>query len=134
MSEDRQNSPPHGDTSGRTPLPLATVFKVLADHRRRTILYYLTRCTYPVPFEEIVEEVAMQESEATASEPSKELVEEVALDLYHTQLPKLAEADVIDYSKELQLIEVADTLRPLDEYLNLTKQHDKPQVRPRDQH
>lgn len=123
------NDPPEemaGDgTDNGTPLPLETVFQVLENQRRRVILYYLTTCTYPVPFKELVEEVAEQESETQAAEGPTESYEQVAVDLHHTQLPKLAQWGVIEYNTEMELITVAETLRPLDEYLQLAKQHDQ---------
>lgn len=126
-----------GNHSGRTSenegdrestLPLNTVFRVLSHHRRRLILYHLTTCKYPVPLEELVDKIAFQESEAHVADIPAEVYEQVALDLHHTQLPKLAEWDIIDYSKDLNLVAVADTLRPLDEYLHLAKQHEKQEV------
>lgn len=116
-----------GEESG-SPLPLDTVFRVLSHHRRRMILYYLTTCNYPVPLKELIDEVTVQESETHVGDIPAEVYEQVALDLHHTQLPKLAEWGVIDYSKELNLVATADTLRPLDEYLHLAKQHDQQEV------
>lgn len=115
-------SPP--EYSGESVLPLNTVFTVLANEQRRTILSYLTRCRYPVPFEELVEIVASQETESNSVETSDEVYERVAMGLYHTQLPKLADWGVIDYDENLRLIQPADTLRPLDEHLRLSEQHD----------
>lgn len=111
-----------GDTE--SPLPLEIVFRALANERRRTILYHLTSCTYPVPFEEVVDKVAVQESKTYVTDIPAKVYEQIALDLHHTHLPKLAQWGIIEYEKDLKLITVAETLRPLDEYLHLTKQHD----------
>lgn len=112
-----------GDTE--SPLPLETVFRALSNERRRTILYHLTACSYPVPFEEVVDKVAVQESKTYATDIPAEVYEQVASDLHHTQLPKLAQWGIIEYERELKLITIAETLRPLDEYLRLAKQHDQ---------
>lgn len=106
-------------------LPLDTVFRVLSHHRRRLILHHLRTRKYPVPSEELVDEIAFQESEAHMGDIPAEVYEQVALDLHHTQLPKLAGWGVIDYNRDLNLVAAADTLRPLDEYLHLAKQHDQ---------
>lgn len=108
-----------------SPLPLDTVFRVLAHPRRRQTLYYLTTCDYPVPLKELIDKVARQESEAHVGDIPAEVYEQVALDLYHTHLPKLAEWGVIEYNKQVNLVALAGTLRPLDEYLHLAKQHDQ---------
>lgn len=107
-------------------LPLNTVFRVLAHPRRRRILYYLKTCNYPVPLKELIDQVAIQESDTHIGYIPAEVYEQVAVDLYHNQLPKLAEWGVIDYNREVNLVAVADTLRPLDEYLHIAKQHDHP--------
>lgn len=91
---------------------------------RRTTLYYLTTCTHPVPFEELVDTVARQECESNIGDIPAEVYDEVAMDLHHTHLPKLSEWEIIDYETEMKLATVVKTLRPLDEYLHLTEQHD----------
>lgn len=124
MNENDSERTTEGGRDSDSSLSLNTVFRVLAHPRRRRILYYLTRCNYPVPLKELIEKVAIQESETHVGDIPAEVYEQVALDLHHTQLPKLAELGVVDYSKDLNLIAVTDTLRPLDEYLHLAQQHD----------
>lgn len=123
MGEKRQADTSSAEHSGESVLPLNTVFTVLSNQRRRAILSHLTKCTYPVPFEELVESVATQETESNSIETSDEVYERVAMDLHHTQLPKLMDWGVIDYEDDQELIRPADTLRPLDEYLRLAEQH-----------
>lgn len=133
MTEDSSGRTTKGGRESESPLPLDTVFSALANRRRRMILYHLSGCTYPVPFKELVDTVAVQESEVHAADVSAEVYERVALDLHHIQLPKLVEWGVIDYNKRLRLVAVAESLRPLDEYLHLAKQHDQQQVKLHDQ-
>lgn len=125
MDKRRQDDTSQVENSGETVLSLNTVFAVLSNQRRRTILSHLTTCTYPVPFEELVEIVAKQEIETDSVKPSNEVYKKVVVDLYHIQLPKLADWGVIDYHKNLRLIRPAETLRPLDEYLRLAEQHER---------
>lgn len=115
-----------GGGESESTLPLDSVFRILAHPRRRRILYYLTTCNYPVPLNELIDKVAIQEAETHVGDIPAEVYEQVALDLHHTQLPKLSEWGVIDYNTEVNLVAVADTLRPLDEYLQLAMQHDHP--------
>lgn len=125
MGKKRQDETPQGENSGESVLSLNTVFAVLSNQRRRTILSQLTTYTYPVPFEELVEIVAKQETETDSVKPSNEVYKQVAVDLYHIQLPKLADWGVIDYNENLRLIRLAETIRPLDEYLRLAEQHER---------
>lgn len=123
MDDQRQSDPSRGEHHAERPLSLNTVFTVLSNQRRRTILSHLTACKYPVPFEELVETLATQETEANSGAPSNEVYERIAVDLYHTQLPKLADFGVIEYENR-ELIQPADTLRLLDEFLYLAEQHE----------
>lgn len=122
---EKQEDEPARVANGETLLPLDTVFTILSNRRRRTILSHVMTCKYPVPFEELVDIVATREADGNAVEPADEIYKQVAIDLYHTQLPKLADWDVIDYNQNLHLIRPAETLRPLDEYLHLAEQHDR---------
>ena len=132
MTKNRSGRTSEGGRASESTLPLDTVFHALTSRRRRTILYYLTTCTHPVPFEELVDTVALQESESHVGDIPAEVYEEVAVDLHHTQLPKLAKWGIIDYNRDLKLATVAETLRPLDEYLRLAEQHDHKQVQTHD--
>lgn len=53
------------------------------------------------------------------------MYERVAIDLYHTQLPTLAQHGVIEYDEDKELIQLAETIRPLDEHLRLAEQQDQ---------
>lgn len=114
-----------GVENGEQPLSLETVFEVLRDRRRRLLLSHLASCTYPVPFTELVAKVVAQESDDSLPNVSDELYEQVAIDLYHVQLPKLDEYGIVDYTEDVELVTVAETLRPLDEYLRLAEQHER---------
>lgn len=133
MTEDRSKGTAEAGEDGGSKLPLEVVFRALADRRRRTILYCLTGCTYPVPLEEVVDRIATQESETQVTDIPAEVYERLASDLHHTQLPKLEEWGIVEYEDELNLITVAETVRPLDEYLHLAKQHDRQRAEPPDQ-
>lgn len=106
-------------------LPLETVFQTLRNQRRRSILYHLTTSKHPVPFEELVEIITVEEAETDREDIPVKVYEQVALDLHHKQLPKLDQWGIIEYNTEVELITVAETLRPLDEFLRLAKQHDQ---------
>lgn len=128
MNGDRSRGTAEEGVDSKSKLPLEIVFRALANRRRRTILYYLTERMRPVPLEELVNQIAAQESETHEADISAEVYERVALDLYHTQLPKLVEWGIVEHEEDLNLITVAETLRPLDEYLRLAEQHDRRQM------
>lgn len=125
MGEDTPRTQGDAQNSSKQPLSLDTVFDILSNQRRRAVLHQLIRCKYPVSFEELVETVATAETTTDSTEISDQAYEHVALDLYHTQLPTLAQHDVIEYDEAKELIQLADTIRPLDEHLHLAEQQEQ---------
>ena len=125
MTKDGLGETAEGRRASESTLPLDTVFHALASHRRRMVLYYLTTCMHPIPLEELVDTVALQESETHVGDIPAEVYEEVAVDLHHTQLPKLTDGGIVNHDTDLKLATVAETIRPLDEYLHLAEQYDQ---------
>ena len=64
---------------------------------------------------DLADEVATAEHGTIISEIPAEEVKRVYLDLYHSHVPKLAEADVVEYGQKSALVELsagADRLAP----------------------
>ena len=96
MTEQHGNRsvPPHG---GCEPASPSQLFALLADPRRRYLLYRLrdgTQCRLST----VARDIASRETTGTASADS---VRAVYLDLYHTHLPRLDAAGVVEYSERL---------------------------------
>jgi len=70
-------------------------YELLANDRRRHTLDVLADRDLPLTLDEIAEAVAAREVDATDSRPGT--LKDVKITLHHVHLPKLAEADVVDY-------------------------------------
>lgn len=106
------------DTS--TPDLTATdILPLLSHDRRRNILHYLAGRAGSVQLAELAEQLAIWEDD-----PTHDQYERILTSLYHIHLPKLVEADVIEYRVEEETITglaAIDTIRP---YLDLAIRDD----------
>lgn len=92
----RSDAGANGERSTPTP-SLDTVFDLLSDQRRRYVLYHLVNAGDDVvDYEDLAEQVAVWEAEG---DPSEDHVDRVAANLYHIHLPKLTDANVIDFDQ-----------------------------------
>lgn len=125
MNNDSARSSPereHALRSGRavrTP-SFDTVFDLLADRRRRYAMYALVGAEDGlVDVDGLADEVAMLEARTGESELSESLRQDVADELREVHLPRLADADVVEYDAR------SDAVRywrqpTLEEYLEHT--------------
>lgn len=88
---------------------------LLANSRRRHAIERLRSVDGSIGLADLADEVATAEHGTVISEIPAEEVRRVHLDLYHSHVPKLARADVVEYSKEADRIGLsvgADRLTP----------------------
>lgn len=71
-----------------------------------------------MPFDELAEYVAAREADEGVGEPSDELIERVRISLYHTHIPKLAEARLVKYDRENEMVVLTRPAEKVDEYLD----------------
>ncbi|MCL7419199.1 MAG: hypothetical protein M8354_15390, partial [Halalkalicoccus sp.] len=76
-----------------------------------------------VSIEEVAEQVAQWEDDS-AGDPTPEKYDRVALSLYHTHLPKTADADFIEYDAEEGVITVHGTPTEFDAVLTVAEVFD----------
>lgn len=65
--------------------------------------------------EQLSQEVAAREADAPATDVPAEAASEVYLTLYHVHVPKLAEAELVEYDRASDVVALAAHARPLDE-------------------
>ncbi|WP_224270174.1 DUF7344 domain-containing protein [Haloprofundus salinisoli] len=105
--------------------PLDAVFKVLCDPRRRYVLYHLQTCRYPATLLEVAEQVAAWEYKCNPEQIPEETIEQIRADLHHSHLPKLADAAIVDYDADANVVTMGECTRPLDEFLEFTRQYEQ---------
>jgi len=99
-------SPPRDARSGsflRTDdaesLPVDAVFELLADERRRFVLYRLVDADGSVPFDALVDWVVDRETAGLT--PPRGHRRRVATSLHHCHLPQLEARGVVDYDADV---------------------------------
>lgn len=109
-------TPTHKTSGGGSvsDLPVSQIFDLLAHGRRRRIIQYLQQGVGAVHISDVADQVALWEGEHT-----REHYERICTGLIHVHLPKLADANVVQYNPDTEtvaLLQSADQLRP---YLSL---------------
>ncbi|WP_222918533.1 hypothetical protein [Natrinema sp. SYSU A 869] len=95
-----------------------TAMELLADQRRRSVLNYLEKTDGTAALTELAVEIAAQEAGTEPNAISDHNISPrdrraVRISLHHTHIPKLANADVIDYDTETETITLTDHGRTL---------------------
>lgn len=92
-----------GSTDSQPTLDALTLDKLcdaLANQRRRDILQCLTEHQTPMALADLADEIATQEQETLLPDIPAEAVKRVYMSLYHTHIPKLANANIVEYSQD----------------------------------
>lgn len=107
-----------------TDLPLDTVFEILKNRRRRDILQYLWNHDGTAKIGELAEHIAALENDVDIAALSSSQRKRVYIGLYQCHLPKMDDAEVVDFDKHRGTIELRDSAEELTVYL----QADDPSV------
>lgn len=94
-------------STGRSDRSFDVAFDLLANRRRQHALACLCERPGSIPLDELAEDVAARERWSPRTEPDDEEVRTVAVSLYHSHLPKLADAGVVDYDRDRDMVAVS---------------------------
>ncbi|WP_227355101.1 DUF7344 domain-containing protein [Haladaptatus salinisoli] len=81
-------------------LPLDAQFDIVANRRRRCLLRCIEAHDSPIALADLADEVAVREHESHLSDVPAEEVKRTYLSLYHKHVPKLAEANIVEYDQK----------------------------------
>lgn len=98
------------DDDGETPErddPSVLAEGVRRTDRREILLDCLREFDEPVTLPDLADEIAVRECETEITDIPGELVKEIYLSLYHTHVPSLAHAGLLEYDQEDDLVAVA---------------------------
>lgn len=98
------------------------LFEVFTNKRRRYILYYVYEIAKPVTIEEIAEYVLVQEAETDVTDLSEKELQPCVLDIYHSHLPKLEQANVVDYDPRSHTVRAWEHAERVQPILEVAKQ------------
>lgn len=105
---------------------LDRVFDVLSEERRRYALYYLEQQDGPISVEELVEQIAVWESNGAGESIPDEKFREVKLKLHHTDLPKTANLEYIQYNRESGEIELTEAPPQINAIVSIARVIEQP--------
>lgn len=93
------------------------VFRALADRQRRIVLACLLESKRALTIPELANEVIVREDETRETAPQADELERVRIELYHKQLPLLAESDLVRYGADRDRVEPTDRVDEIDSFL-----------------
>ncbi|USZ68094.1 hypothetical protein NGM10_15350 [Halorussus salilacus] len=102
------------------------VFEVLKSPRRRYALYYLRREGGETELSDLTEQVAAWENETTTAALTTEQRKRVYISLYQTHLPKLDEADIVEYDRDAGVVRLGERAGDLNIYLGEVSREEFP--------
>jgi len=88
-----------GDLGWDEGLPLDVVYDILKNERRRYVLLYLQQQEDTVTIGELAESIAAFENDIAVEQLNAQQRKRVYIGLYQCHLPKMADADVVDFEK-----------------------------------
>lgn len=103
-------------------IPEADIFILLSDRRRRQTLRILQGTTSPPTTIELARRIANREHDA----PSAQEVQTVHLALHNDHLPRLDEADVVEYDVNEQTIRPGVNFSAITDFLAKVNETDLP--------
>lgn len=91
-------------------------FSALAHSRRRSVLACLTRHR-TVALADLADELAVDEYDTTLPEIPADAVTDIYLELYHCHIPKLADANFVQYDQDHDLVTLTERGHTAHEWL-----------------
>lgn len=90
---------------------------ILQNRRRRRVIEHINRVRGAVTVRDLAEKIA--EEESTDASTEKDLRRSVYNSLHQHHLPKLDDANVIDYDRDRKTVEILENARPISLYMEV---------------
>lgn len=88
---------------------LDVAFELLADRRRRYVLACLKDHSGPIAVPDLARNVAVHENGGSRSAIPNEEVATVHTSLHHNHIPKLADADAVEFDQDRDVVQVSES-------------------------
>lgn len=121
LQRSKTSTPP---THGNGFLDTEALFDVLSNPRRRAVVETVDMADKSVSMSELVDEVAKREYDTTINNISSTERNRVYTSIYQTHLPRLDEADVINYNEDTKEITASDHTSMAQMFLEAATQPD----------
>jgi hypothetical protein len=119
--EDEPDVAPEQEVSEGEPetdLSLDVMFEVLKNERRRFVLKHFDEHDGPVALGDLAEHVAAKENDKPRRELTSGERKRVYVGLYQCHLPKMDDANIVDFNRNRGRIELGENADLLNEYLD----------------
>lgn len=117
MTDDRSGREAEETTDeSRSTFSKSRAFGLLSNQRRRHALWLLHRHGR-VSLPDVAEEVTVTQTGTEITEIDPERVRDTYMMLYHSDVPKLVEADVVVYDQERDMVAPSDNFRAVADVL-----------------
>lgn len=107
-----------GGEAAEPTLTADQIFRLLRNERRRTVLRHLRREGGTVHVRDLAEQAAAREHDTPVRALTSAERERVSVSLYHSHLPKLDDAGVVEYDRDRDVVERTPLADRLDRYLS----------------
>lgn len=124
-------STPVASPAEPSPLPKDRIFGLLSVARRRDVLTYVDENGGETTLSEVAEYIAAKENDIAVSQLTSTQRKRVYIGLYHCHLPKLDDANVIEYNQARGTIELRAEADQLFPHLSLESSDAKMGASPR---
>ncbi len=104
---------------GDDELSADTILELLANRRRRYLLYALRGQDGPIELSTIAEQVAGWEHDVPPDEVAKNEYKSVYVSSVQCHVPKLADAGVVDHDEDNHTVVLSDNFEQLEPYLRV---------------
>lgn len=98
---------------------ISELFSVLADQRRRYAIHCLSQSETPMALADLTDEIVRLEM-GTDPTMVPEVRDQIYTQLSHRHLPKLAEANLVNFDKDENLVSLGDAAADAQPYLEQT--------------
>lgn len=93
-------------------------FDLLSNRRRRYLVHCLRKHDTPMSLADAADEIAIRENDTRLAEIPAEEVKRVYTSLYHSHVPRLVDANVVEYSQERDAVALSENAERLERYVD----------------
>ena len=108
-------------TQATDDLPLDQVYDTLKNSRRRQVLQYLHEGTGEASLGDLAEEIAAIENDTSVDAVTTDQRKRTYVGLYQCHLPKMADAEIVDFEKNRGTVKLGPKADQLEPYLGQTR-------------
>jgi len=110
---------PESDDAAVESLSTDRAFHLLGNATRRRALSALRQSDVAAALDDLAAEIAARDADATLADVSQDRCDRAAASLHHCHLPKLADADVVEYDPVANEVELLGRVEALGPYFDV---------------